>query len=117
VPRSRVVPALGLGTSIGLTVSGVVLLVLVARVCGAASLAGVLRAFLAGLTGCAAAAAAGSVVAALLRASGFFPNVGISILVCAVVTGVFAAIVLNVDGGDLRAAVGRLRTRVPVPGQ
>jgi putative peptidoglycan lipid II flippase len=111
VPRTRVVPALGLATSIGLTIAGVTLLVLVARYRGAAALAGVLRAFLAGLTGCAAAAAAGSAVAAALQVSGFFPNVGISILVSAVVTGVFAVVVLTVDGGDLRAALRRLRSR------
>jgi putative peptidoglycan lipid II flippase len=112
VPRARVVPALGLATSIGLTFAGVALIGLVARFRGAASLTGVLRAFLAGLTGCAAAAAAGSTVAALLKVSGFFPNVGISILVSAVVTGVFAVVVLNVDGGDLRAALRGLRSRV-----
>ena len=112
VPRARVVPALGLATSIGLTFTGVALLVLVARFRGAASLAGVLRAFLAGLTGCAAAAAAGSAVAALLEVSGFFPNVGMSILVSAVVTGVFTVVVLNVDGGDLRTALRSLRSRV-----
>ena len=113
VPRARVVPALGLATSIGLTFAGLALVVLVARFRGAASLAGVPRAFLAGLIGCAAAAAAGSAVAALLRVTGFFPNVGITILVGAVVTGVFAVVVLNVDGGDLRAALRRLRSRVP----
>jgi putative peptidoglycan lipid II flippase len=112
VPRARVVPALGLATSIGLTFAGLALVVVIARVRGAASLAGVPRAFLAGLLGCAAAAAAGSAVAALLRVTGFFPNVGITILVSAVVTAVFAVVVLNVDGGDLRAALRRLRSRV-----
>ncbi|WP_300613857.1 murein biosynthesis integral membrane protein MurJ [Trebonia sp.] len=113
VPGSRVVPALGLGTSIGLTVAGVALLVLVRRERGAAALAGLLRAFLAGLVGCAAAGAAGSAVASVVRGRGFFPNVGISVLVSAVVAAVFVAVVANVDGGDLRAALGRLRTRVP----
>jgi putative peptidoglycan lipid II flippase len=107
-----VVPALGLATSIGLTFAGLALVVLIARFRGAASLAGVPRAFLAGLIGCAAAAAAGSAVAVLLRVTGFFPNVGITILVSAVVTAVFAVVVLNVDGGDLRAALRRLRSRV-----
>ncbi len=115
VPRSRVVPALGLGTSIGLTVAGVALLVLVRRDRGGAALAGVPRAFLAGLAGSAAGAAAGSAVAALVRASGFFPNVGVSVLVSGIVTAVFVAVVMNLDGGDLRTALGRLRTRVPAP--
>jgi putative peptidoglycan lipid II flippase len=113
VPKARVVPALGLGTSVGLTVAGASLLLLVRRGQGAAALTGMLRAFLAGLAGCVAAVAAGSGVAALVHGSGFFANVGISVLVSAVVTVVFAAVVLNVDGGDLRAALGRLRTRVP----
>jgi peptidoglycan biosynthesis protein MviN/MurJ (putative lipid II flippase) len=116
VRRARVVPALGLATSIGLTFAGVILLALVARYRGAASLAGVPRAFLAGLTGCAAAAAAGSAVAAAAQVSGFFPNVGISILVSAVVTGVFGVVVLSVDGGDLRTALRRLRSRATAAG-
>ncbi|HXC84944.1 MAG TPA: lipid II flippase MurJ [Trebonia sp.] len=111
VPRPRVVPALGLATSIGLTVAGLTLVVLVARFHGVAALVGVPRAFLAGLIGCAAAAAAGSAVAAAAQVNGFFPNVGITILVSAVVTGVFGVVVLNMDGGDLRAALRRLRSR------
>jgi len=114
VPGSRVVPALGLGTSIGLTVAGVALLILVRRDRGSGALAGVPRAFLAGLAGCAAGAAVGSAVAGLVPVSGFFPNVGVSVLVSAVVTAVFVAVVMNLDGGDLRTALGRLRaTRVP----
>jgi peptidoglycan biosynthesis protein MviN/MurJ (putative lipid II flippase) len=113
VPRPRVVPALGLGTSIGLTVAGVALLVLVRRERGAAALAGVSRAFLAGLVGCAAGAAAGSAISVMLRVHGFFPNVGVSVLVSAVVTAVFVAVVINLDGGDLRTALRRLRHRVP----
>jgi peptidoglycan biosynthesis protein MviN/MurJ (putative lipid II flippase) len=113
VPRPRVVPALGLGTSIGLTVAGVALLILVRRERGAAALAGVSRAFLAGLVGCAAGAAAGSAISVMLRVHGFFPNVGVSVLVSAVVTAVFVAVVMNLDGGDLRTALRRLRNRVP----
>jgi peptidoglycan biosynthesis protein MviN/MurJ (putative lipid II flippase) len=113
VPRSRVVPALGLGTSIGLTVAGVALLVLVRRERGAAALTGVPRAFLAGLVGCAAGAAAGSAISIALRVHGFFPNAGVSVLVSAVVTAVFVLVVVNLDGGDLRTALRRLRTRVP----
>jgi putative peptidoglycan lipid II flippase len=113
VPPHRVVPALGLGTSVGLTVAGVALLLLVRQVRGAAALAGTLRAFLAGLAGCVAGAAAGWGVSSQLHVSGFFANVGISVLVSAVVTAVFTAVVLNADGGDLRAALSRLRTRVP----
>jgi peptidoglycan biosynthesis protein MviN/MurJ (putative lipid II flippase) len=109
VPRPRVVPFLGLGTSIGLTVAGAALLVLVGRARGAAALAGVPRAFLAGLTGCAGAAVVGSAVAAIVPVSGFFPNAGMSVLVSVVATVVFAAVVVNMDGGDLRTALRRPR--------
>jgi putative peptidoglycan lipid II flippase len=109
-PR-RVVPALGLGMSFGLTVSGLALLVLVRRDRGALALHGVSRAFLAGLAGAVAGAVAGSVLAGALEAPGFFVNVGTSVLVTLVVIVVFAAVAGSIDFGDLRAAVARLRAR------
>ena len=115
VPAARVVPVLGVGTTFGLTVSGVALLVLVRRERGPAALHGVSRAFLAGLAGCAAGALAGSALTALLpgSGSGILANIGISVLVTALVAGVFAVVVLGLDGGDLRSALARLRTRPP----
>ena len=109
-PR-HVVPALGLGMSFGLTLSGLSLLVLVRRDLGTAALHGVSRAFLAGLVGAVAAAVAGSLLAGELSAPGFFVNVGTSVLVTVVVTAVFAGVAGSIDGGDLRAAVARLRGR------
>ncbi|MCW2934841.1 MAG: virulence factor family protein [Actinomycetia bacterium] len=109
IPKARVVPVLGLGTTIGLTAAGIALLVLVRRERGRAPLAGMWRAFGAGTAGCVLAAAAGSGVAEAVRVSGFFPNVGMSVLVSAVVTGVFGTVVVNLDGGDARAAIRRLR--------
>ncbi len=118
VPAYRVVPVLGLGTTFGLTVSGIALLVLVRRECGPAALRRVPRAFLAGLVGCAAGALAGSAVSSVisgavsaLPAGGFLANVGLSVLVVVVVTAVFAAVVLRLDGGDLRTALSSLRAR------
>jgi putative peptidoglycan lipid II flippase len=118
VPGYRVVPVLGLGTTFGLTVSGIALLILVRRECGPGALRGASRAFLTGLAGCVAGAAAGYGVSALVssaaasvRAGAFLPNVGLSVLVAVVVTGVFAAVVLRLDGGEVRAALSRLRTR------
>jgi putative peptidoglycan lipid II flippase len=113
IPRARVVPALGLGTTIGLTAAGIALLVLVYRERGRAPLAGLGRAFGAGLAGCAAAAIAGSAVALVVRAAGFLPNVGLSLLVSAIVAVVFALVVVNLDGGDARAAFRRLRAPRP----
>jgi putative peptidoglycan lipid II flippase len=109
-PR-HVVPALGLGMSFGLTVSGLALLILVRRDRGALALHGVSRAFLAGLVGAAAGAVAGSLLAGALAAPGFFVNVGASVLVTVVVIAVFAGVAGSIDVGDLRAAVGRLRAR------
>jgi len=117
VPDYRVVPVLGLGSTVGLTASGIALLILVRREYGPAALRGTSRAFLTGLAGCAAGAAAGYAVSlvisssvASLRAGAFLPNVGLSVLVAVVVTGVFAAVVLRFDGGDVRTALSRLRT-------
>ena len=117
VPATRVVPVLGLGTTFGLTVSGIALLVLVRRERGPAALRGVSRAFLAGLAGCAAGALAGSALTAVLPASeksGLLVNIGLSVAVTAVVAGVFAMVVLGLDDGDLRSALSRLRTRPSV---
>jgi putative peptidoglycan lipid II flippase len=118
VPASRVVPVLGLGTTFGLTVSGIALLVLVRRECGPAALSRVPRAFLAGLAGCAAGAVAGAAVSSVisgavpaLQAGDLLLNVGLSVLVAVVVTAVFAAVVLSLDGGDVRSALSRLRAR------
>jgi peptidoglycan biosynthesis protein MviN/MurJ (putative lipid II flippase) len=118
VPPARVVPVLGLGTTFGLTVSGAALLILVRRERGPAALRGVPRALLAGLAGCVAGAAAGAAVAALISASdralpagAFLLNVGLSVLVSVVVTAVFAAVVVSLDGGDARAVLSRLRAR------
>ena len=114
IPRSRVVPALGLGTTIGLTAAGIALLFLVRRERGSAPLAGMWRAFGAGLAGCLCATAAGTGLAMVVRVSGFFPNVAVSVAVSAVVTGVFLAVAATLDGGDASAAITRLRSpRVP----
>ena len=75
-PR-HVVPALGLGMSFGLTVSGLALLILVRRDRGALALQGVSRAFLAGLAGAVAGAVAGSLLAGALEAPGFFVGVAL----------------------------------------
>jgi putative peptidoglycan lipid II flippase len=109
-PR-HVVPALGLGMTFGLTVSGLALLILVRRDRGALALHGVSRAFLAGLAGAVAGGVAGSLLAGALEAPGFFVNVGTSVLVTVVVIAVFAAVAGSIDFGDLRAAVARLRAR------
>jgi putative peptidoglycan lipid II flippase len=114
VPRGDVVPALGVGTSVGLTLAGMALLLLVRRARGTVAVAGGLRAFLAGLLGCAVSAAAGAALSGVVHGHGFIANLGISVLVTLVIAVVFTVIVVNLDGGDLRALLGRMRTRVAV---
>jgi putative peptidoglycan lipid II flippase len=111
VSRSAVVPWLGAGTTIGLTASGIALLVLVRRVRGPAALRGCGRAALAGLAGALAGAAAGLGVAAGIQVTGFLPNVAVTLLASAAAGVAFFAVVAWADGGDLRAVVRRvLRT-------
>ena len=117
VPRSWVVPALGLGTTIGLTVAGLALTATVGRALGRPALRGVPRATLAGLGGALAGAAAGAGVSAALPVRGFLPNAAVTVLASAVATLVFLGVTLLADGGDLRAGAGRLlgRFRAPRP--
>jgi putative peptidoglycan lipid II flippase len=111
VSRSAVVPWLGAGTTIGLTASGIALLVLVRRARGPEALRGCGRAALAGLAGALAGAAAGLGVAAGIQVRGFLPNVAVTLLASAAVLVAFFAVVAWADGGDLRAVVRRvLRT-------
>jgi putative peptidoglycan lipid II flippase len=107
VPRQQVVPWLGAATTIGLTGSGVALLLIVRRLRGPAVLRGCARAALAGLAGALAGAAAGLGVSAAIPMSGFLPNVAVTLLAAAAVLAVFLAVVALADGGDLRAVLRR----------
>jgi putative peptidoglycan lipid II flippase len=108
VPRSAVVPWLGAGTTIGLTVAGIALLILVRRFRGPAALRGCGRATLAGLAGALAGAAAGLGVSVGVRPAGFLPNVGVTLLASAAVLAAFFAVVAVADGGDLRAVIRKV---------
>jgi putative peptidoglycan lipid II flippase len=107
VPRSAVVPWLGAATTIGLTASGVVLLILIRRFRGPDALRGCPRAGLAGLAGALAGSAAGLAVAVGVRVTGFLPNVAVTLLASAAVLVAFLAVVAVADGGDLRAVLRR----------
>jgi putative peptidoglycan lipid II flippase len=111
VPQAWVVPALGLGTTIGLAAAAVALIVAVRRALGAAALAGLPRAGLAGLGGGLAGAAAGAGVAVALPVQGFFPNAAVTVLAAATATIAFLAVTFLTDGGDLRAVTARLLSR------
>jgi murein biosynthesis integral membrane protein MurJ len=107
-PRSAVVPWLGAGTTIGLTCSGVALLVLVRRLRGPDALRGGARAALAGLAGALAGTAAGLGVSSAVRVTGFLPNVAVTLLASAAMLVAFLAVVAVADGGDLRAVLRRV---------
>jgi putative peptidoglycan lipid II flippase len=109
VPRSAVVPWLGAGTTIGLTGSGVALLILVRHFRGQDALRGCARAVLAGLAGALAGAAAGLGVSAGLRTTGFLPNVAVTLLASGAVLVAFLAVVAVADAGDLRAVLRSAR--------
>ncbi len=115
VPRSWVVPALGLGNTIGLTVAGAALLAAVKRAHGAACLAGLPRALIAGLAAAVAGGAAGAAVAAAgTRAFGLggaLPAAGMAIVAGLVTLAVFLAVGYLADSGDLRAATARVLRR------
>ena len=108
VPRSAVVPWLAAGTAIGLTGSGVALLVLVRRFRGPDALRGCARAALAGLAGALAGSAAGLGLASAVRVTGFLPNVAVTLLASAAVLAAFLAVVAVADGGDLRAVLRKV---------
>ena len=111
VPHAWVVPALGLGTTIGLTAAGLALIVAVRRTLGRAALRGLPRAGLAGLGGGLAGAAAGVGVAVGLPVHGFAPNAAVTVLAAAAATVAFLAVTFLTDGGDLRAVTSRLLRR------
>ncbi len=115
VPDWWVVPVLGLGNTIGLTVSGLALLGAVRRARGGAALRGVARAALAGLAGALAGAAAGAALSSAVPARGFFPSAGLAILACGCVTLVFGGAALALDGADLRAVLARGRDMLRGP--
>jgi peptidoglycan biosynthesis protein MviN/MurJ (putative lipid II flippase) len=102
-----VVPVLGLGNTIGLTFTGIVLYVAVRGTRGSAALNGSGRAAWAGLVGAVTGGAVGALVSASLPVSGFIPNAMVTLLACLGAAAAFGVAALVLDGGDLRALVAR----------
>ncbi len=114
--------ALAAGHTIGVTVAGVALLVVVARVAGSASLAGVLRTGGPALVAAALGAAGGLAVARLLDAdpvpgTGPLGALGAGALVTVVVLVIAGAVIMGTARGPLTAAVRALRAPDPVPSE
>jgi putative peptidoglycan lipid II flippase len=106
--------ALAAGHSLGVTVAGVALLVVVARVAGRPALGGVLRAGGPAVLAAVLAGAAGLAVAGLLGAdpvpgSGVLGAVGIGVVAAVVVAVVAAAVIMGTARAPLTAAVQGLR--------
>jgi hypothetical protein len=108
VPRTEVVPWLGVGTTIGLTASGAALLLLVRRARDPEALRGWGRAALAGLGGAVVGVAAGLGICFGVPVSGFLPNVAVTLAAGAAVLAAFLGVVALADGGDLRAMIRRV---------
>ncbi len=111
VPASSVVPVLGLVNSVGMTASGIALLVAVARTRGAPALAGCGRALGAGLAGAVAGAGLGLAVAVAVPVSGHWLNAAVAVAAAVCVLGAFGGMVALLDGGDLRSVIARIRRR------
>ncbi|WP_448623543.1 murein biosynthesis integral membrane protein MurJ [Geodermatophilus sp. URMC 64] len=106
--------ALGAGHSLGVTVAGLTLLAVVARVAGRPALAGALRVGVPALLAAALGAAAGLLVARLLGVDPVPPGgapaaVGAGVVVAAVVAVVAGAVIMGTARRPLTAAVRGLR--------
>jgi putative peptidoglycan lipid II flippase len=112
VPARWVVAALGLGNTIGLTAGGVALTVAVRRACGRAALRATARAAGAGILAAAAGAAAGAAAAWLLPAPSLTLDAVGAVAAAACALVVFGLVAYLLDGGELRAALGRARRAV-----
>ena len=107
--------ALGAGHSIGVTVAGLGLLVVVARVAGPGALHGVVRTGAAALAGGALGAAAGLLGARALGAypvpdSGVLGAVAVGVAAAAIVLVIAGAVMMGTARGPLTRAVQALRT-------
>ncbi len=115
LPPADRAPALAAGHTLGVTVAGLALLAVTARVAGSAGVAGLARCGLPALLAALLGAAAGLLVARALGAdpvpTGSLPaTVGSGLLAAAAVTVVAAAVMMGTARRPLAAAVRALRT-------
>jgi putative peptidoglycan lipid II flippase len=108
-PARWVVAALGLGNTVGMTLAGLGLLVAVRRIRGSAALRGVTRAAAAGVGAAAAGAAAGAGAGYALPSSGLILDCAAAVVAATCAAAVFGGIAYLLDGGELKAALGRIR--------
>jgi putative peptidoglycan lipid II flippase len=112
VPVRWVVAALGLGNTVGLTVAGLALVAAVRRVRGGAALRAMARAAAAGLLAAVVGAGAGVVVGYALPSSAVILDCVAGAVAAAAAAVAFGVVAYLLDGGELRAAVARVRRTV-----
>ncbi|SNT59314.1 putative peptidoglycan lipid II flippase [Streptosporangium subroseum] len=113
---SEVVGQLALGSTIGMTVGGVLLGFAVFRARGATALYGTWRALLAAVAGGVAAWGAGLAVTTVFSEVSKWECVVVGVGAAVVGVAVFAAVAVMVDGPDARVMLGRLRRVSPSEG-
>jgi putative peptidoglycan lipid II flippase len=109
VPARWVVGVLGAGNSLGMTAAGIALVVAVRRVRGGAALRATARAGAAGLVAAVIGAAAGAATAYALPSSGLAADCGAAVAGAVVAGAGFGVIAYLLDGGELKAAIARVR--------
>ncbi|MEU8384915.1 virulence factor MviN, partial [Streptosporangium sp. NPDC048865] len=106
---AEVVGRLALGSTAGMTVGGLLLVVAVLRARGAAALAGTPRTLLATLAGGAAAWAAGLFVVGAFGAASTWASVAAGLAAGVAGVAAFAAVAVMIDREDARTLPARLR--------
>lgn len=109
-----VVGQLALGSTIGMTVGGILLIFAVFKARGATALEGAWRALLAAVAGGVAAWGAGLGVTTALGEVSRWECVAVGVAAAVVGAVVFAAVAIMIDRADAQALLARLR-RVPTP--
>jgi putative peptidoglycan lipid II flippase len=111
MPRTWTVAAIGIGTSVGVTVTGCWLLVAVARSAGASTLEGLRRAASAGVLGAGVAGFAGWLLAHPLTGVGVARNAASAVAVGAVTVAVYLVAAAAIDRSSVTNLLQRLRVR------
>lgn len=113
LPADQAVAALGLGNACGMTLAGLLLLVAVRRRAGAGVFEGLARAASAGAVAALAAGAAGWLAGGLIGPTGPAAAIGSALACGLVAVGVFAAVLLALDDGDLRPLLAGVLRGLP----
>jgi putative peptidoglycan lipid II flippase len=108
-PPRLTVAGLALASSVGQLAVVTPMVIATRRMRGPAAVAGVTRAYLAGIAAAAAGAAAGLAVTLVMPGGSSLVEVGAGIVATLLAIVVFGVVTYTLDPGDLRAVAGRLR--------